>query len=321
MLSSVIECNYNSILLSDHSPTALVYRAQGVVKGTRRWRFHPRRLSDAQIELFFNKNTDEASATVRWEALKAYLRGMIISYTSSKTNKLKLKMNELDHKIRQLEREAFLDGSTKIKQELKLLKAQYEEISTLKAENSLIRLKQRYYDQGENPGRLLAWRIKKLNADRAITAIQTQSGAITTDPHDTFFIYYKILYSSESPESRETQSKFLDDLYIPPISDNFKEQLDRKLDASEIAGAIANMRGGKAAGPDGLPVDIYKIFKDKLIEPLLAMYEEAFQQGCLPDSLRRALITLILKPIKSPPIAHQIDLFLCLTQMLRLSLK
>lgn len=56
------------------------------------------------------------------------------------------------------------------------------------------------------------------------------------------------------------------------------------------------MRGGKAAGPDGLPVDIYKIFKDKLIKPLLAMYDEAFQQGCLPDSL----ITLILKPNKSP---------------------
>lgn len=34
MLSSVIECNYNSILLSELSPTSLVYRAQGVVKGT-----------------------------------------------------------------------------------------------------------------------------------------------------------------------------------------------------------------------------------------------------------------------------------------------
>lgn len=38
--------------------------------------------------------------------------------------------------------------------------------------------------------------------------------------------------------------------------------MDGKLDASEIADAIINMSGGKAAGPDGLPVDIYKIFKD-----------------------------------------------------------
>lgn len=60
------------------------------------------------------------------------------------------------------------------------------------------------------------------------------------------------------------------------------------------------MRGGKAAGPDGLPIDIYKEFKDELISPLLDMYVEAFQQGCLPPSLRSALITLILKPGNSP---------------------
>lgn len=76
-----------------------------------------------------------------------------------------------------------MDGSTKAKQKLTLLKAQYEELSTSKAENSLIQL----YD-----------------------------------------------------------------LYV-----------------------ITNMRGGKATGPDGLPVDIYKIFKDKLTEPILSMYEEA----------------------------------------------
>lgn len=58
---------------------------------------------EAQIELFFTTNMEETSAIIRWEAFKAYIRGMIISYTSSTTKKLKLKMNELDHKIRQLE--------------------------------------------------------------------------------------------------------------------------------------------------------------------------------------------------------------------------
>lgn len=31
----------------------------------------------------------------------------------------------------------------------------------------------------------------------------------------------------------------------------------------EIFEAITHMKGGKAAGPDGLPIDIYKLFKDK----------------------------------------------------------
>lgn len=34
MFSSVIESNYNSILLSDHAPISLVYKAPGVVKGS-----------------------------------------------------------------------------------------------------------------------------------------------------------------------------------------------------------------------------------------------------------------------------------------------
>ncbi len=231
MFSTVVDCNYNSILISDHSPTSLVCKTLGLVKPTHRWRFHPRWLSDSnfllflevQIETFFITNTDETSAIVRWEAFKAYIRGMIISYTSSKTNKLKLKMKELDHKIRQLEREAFLDDSTKIKQELMSLKAQYEELSTSKAENSLIRLKQSYYDQGEISGRLLAWRIKKLDANRAVTAIQTRSGTISTDPqeiNDVFTSYYKTLYTSESSGTLGTQTEFLDGICIPSIDED-----------------------------------------------------------------------------------------------------
>lgn len=70
---------------------------------------------------------------------------------------------------------------------------------------------------------------------------------------------------SESSVNLETQSEFLDDLCIPSIPDDTKRHMDRKVDASEIADAITNMRGGKTAGPDGLPVNIYKIFKDNLI--------------------------------------------------------
>lgn len=64
----------------------------------------------------------------------------MISFTSSKSNKFKQKMNELDSKIRELETLASLDDSVQTKQELFALKAQYEELSTLKAEDSLIRL-------------------------------------------------------------------------------------------------------------------------------------------------------------------------------------
>lgn len=44
--------------------------------------------------------------------------------------------------------------------------------------------------------------------------------------------------------------------HLSSILDDIKGNMHRKLDASEIVNAIANMKGGKTAGPDGLPVDI-----------------------------------------------------------------
>lgn len=44
-----------------------------------------------------------------------------------------------------------------------------------KAEDHLIRLKQTFYDQGEKPGKLLAWQIKKLESDGAINTIQLEN--------------------------------------------------------------------------------------------------------------------------------------------------
>ncbi len=96
-------------------------------------------------------NTDQTSATIRWEAFKAYIRCQMIGYTSSRSNKFKQKMVNLDTEIRYLERLINIDKSVQNKQKLLALKAEYEHLSTLKAGNSILRLKQTYYDQGEKP--------------------------------------------------------------------------------------------------------------------------------------------------------------------------
>lgn len=65
---------------------------------------------------------------------------------------------------------------------------------------------------------------------------------------------------------------------------------------------------GNSAGSDGLPIDIYKQFKDKLIQPLLGMILESYEKEDLPPSLPGALISLMLKPGKTPLTVHHIDM-------------
>lgn len=176
LLSNIESCIYDSAVLSDHSPVSLLYIESQTIKSPPRWRLQPRWLQNSefikfvgeQIDLYFTLNTDQTSAAIRWEAFKAFIRGQMISYTSSKFNKDKQRLLELDAEIRDLEKIIDIDKSVQNKQKLLALKVEYEELSTLKAENSILRLKQTFYDQGEKPSKLLAWQLKKLTSERAI---------------------------------------------------------------------------------------------------------------------------------------------------------
>ena len=53
---------------------------------------------------------------------------------------------------------------------------------------------------------------------------------------------------------------------------------------------------GELSGSDGLPIEIYKRFKEMLVPPPLDMLVESFEAENVPPSLSNALITLILKP-------------------------
>lgn len=57
----------------------------------------------SRIDLYFEFNTDQTGASTRWEAFKAYIRGEIISYTSSKSKQQKAEMCDLEKHIKLLE--------------------------------------------------------------------------------------------------------------------------------------------------------------------------------------------------------------------------
>lgn len=65
--------------------------------------------------------------------------------------------------------------------------------------------------------------------------------------------------------------------------------MDAPIQLIELSEALIKMKGGKTAGPDGIPVDIHKAFKEKLLPPLLEMVKEIFEKGCLPPTLQSAL--------------------------------
>uniref|UniRef100_A0A3P9KND8 Reverse transcriptase domain-containing protein n=1 Tax=Oryzias latipes TaxID=8090 RepID=A0A3P9KND8_ORYLA len=92
---------------------------------------------------------------------------------------------------------------------------------------------------------------------------------------------------------------FLSGLTLPNISETQKAELNAPITKEETLLALKALQSGKAPGPDGLTCDFYKGFHHVLLEPFLAMLDHSFISGSLPQSLREADITLILKKGKN----------------------
>lgn len=76
--------------------------------------------------------------------------------------------------------------------------------------------------------------------------------------------------------------------------------LEQPLTLAELEQALQLSPKDKAPGSDGLPADFYKLYKDTLLPPLLSVFQKAVEVGCLPTSMREAIVVLIPKPGKDP---------------------
>ncbi len=154
LLSHVNECGYDSIVLSDHAPISLTLHIPGLARSPPRWRLQTKWLQDPNfvkflgdnIDSYFCMNTDQTSAGVRWEAFKAYIRGVMISYTSFKSKTHYKELINLEAQIKVLELDLHQNDSPEKHRELLLLRARYNELSTNKIVTNPLWLKQSYYD-------------------------------------------------------------------------------------------------------------------------------------------------------------------------------
>lgn len=102
--------------------------------------------------LYINQNT--ANPNIVWDAMKAYLRGQTIAYASSKHKKYKEKIQSLENKIKDLEKQDVQTQDSNVLQQLKTKQLEYNMLNTHKTENAIKRMKHRYYEQGDKAGKL-----------------------------------------------------------------------------------------------------------------------------------------------------------------------
>ena len=166
-----------------------------------------------------------------------------------------------------------------------------------KAEGARIRARVKHAIEG---GRNTAFffRQEKQHAQaKSVSQVRTKDGSIQSSEEkpvlECMAKFYESLFKSEQL-SIQDQSEWLKSLATPARPEELSN-LEGGLSIEKLHKAVTSMQGGKFPGLDGLPKEFYVAFWQLVGEDLNQVLQGSIEQGELPLSMRRAVISPIFK--------------------------
>lgn len=269
------------------------------------WKFNPSILTDHKFISYFREkfqsflSVNSASTndpSLLWETSKAFSRGLIISYMSTKRRRQDEQRKILESKLKHAEKEYVKNSSVQRLKEISALRCTLNLLLTRYAEGKIRLARQNMYEHGDKAGRYLSYLTKKKADSQIISSVIDSSGKQAFDTitiNNAFKTFYEKLYKSGlETDNTEKMNDFFSSLSFPSLSVDQKTSLQAPISKKEVLDAIKVLQSGKALGPDGLSSEFYKEFHDLLIDPLLDMFNDSLKKGILPQSLREPHISL-----------------------------
>ncbi|XP_037391516.1 uncharacterized protein LOC119262641 [Pygocentrus nattereri] len=131
---------------------------------------------------------------------------------------------------------------------------------------------------------------------RFMHAVRSESGDLVSKPSEIrqqTVNFFSKLFESEWASCRDVEERFF------PLQARITQQsatlLDAELSLGELHEALQGMENGWAPEIDGLPVEFYKAFWSVLGQDVLEVLRVSVQEGKLPLSFRKAVLTLLPK--------------------------
>lgn len=144
--------------------------------------------------------------------------------------------------------------------ELKTLWTTFNNLITRKAEKDILFAKQRLFEFGNKPNRLLARLARNVPPKSFITAVQDENNQRQMNNiqiNNRFERFYEKLYTSELEPVKFKEGHFLNNLTLPQLSEDQAGLLEGPITLLEIDTAISSLQSGKSPGADGFPVEFF----------------------------------------------------------------
>ena len=161
---------YETIVISDHCPVMMAISFPDNIAPQQTWRFNPCLLSNQDfvdyisnhIDLFMETNQNpQTSKGCLWVTLKAYLRGMIISYTASTNKESARRLSEIETRIHTIGQEYSSTPSENLYRERISLQTEHDILMTDRAEDLHRKSRLTYYESGERASQLLSHQLRQ----------------------------------------------------------------------------------------------------------------------------------------------------------------
>ncbi len=295
-------CSIQPVGISDHSFVLCNIFIKDVKCKSAFWHFNVALLDDnvfrdtfrAFWDGFKNTKSEYVSLQQWWDIGKSKIKQLCLQYTLNVTKDMTRSMKDMEREILELQE---LADSTGEREHFNALKRKKITLSNLLGFSALL-VRSRFQNvvKMDAPSHFFFALERKNGQKRLMHSLRDNTGRLL---HESAEIrkcavgFYETLFKKESQEIPEVAQSFYEGL--PQVSEETNIELGGLISEAELYTALQSLESGKAPGMDGLPVDLYKVFWKEISKDLSLVLMNSLENGLLPISCRRAILTLLPK--------------------------
>ena len=292
---------------SDHSSIFLCLENFESNKGNGYWKLNNSFLEEApyidiiletiNIALTELSNVDER---IKWEYMKYKIRLESIKYGKARASQRQSEYYKLENNLKLLQDKTdendYIDSE--LDEEIQKLETSLKQMDNHKMEGLILQSRCKWYEEGERSTKYFLNLIKRNKTHSTMLKLQKQDGTYTTDMSEILkaqLKFYEDLYSANNLVGLADIRAYLRNINITKLNDNQRMFCEEEINMSEIETVLKLFRKNKTPGIDGLTLEFYLKFWNKLKIPLLDCFNKSIREGELSSTQKMGIITLLDK--------------------------
>ena len=303
LCEQVTTCQIYPCVYSDHDFVFLDLNLQGALQhGPGVWKFNNSLLQDEDfcsliyelIEHFLNSRSSFPSDLILWDRLKEEIKLVCINYSKEKWRQLSHEKVNIINRLILLKRR--LAAGFDVKTEILDLEVRLNQLFERQLEGSKIRSRAKWLEEGETPSKYFLRLENDRHMKAFVTSVFNSSGTeVSSLPEiiDAHKVFYSNLFSRGSIDFEAQQELFSH--VSARLSLPEQASCEGSLTLTEASEALRLSNRNKCPGPDGLTVEFYVFFWDKLGETLVRVFNHSLACGDLPNSMKASVTRLVHK--------------------------